>query len=139
MTDLTAYESALVERVARAMTDAASEWSVRKYGYVGGDKFWVVERRSSVPINSEVAPDEIALHRFYDEGAAHEFVREKVGEAVLTALGLLGPSRTAWLAPWEATDAMEDVLIEIDDYAAGWLENLIRAGLIPAGDGIPPA
>lgn len=23
---------------------------------------------------------------------------------------------------------------EFDDYAAGWLENLIRAGLIPAGD-----
>lgn len=73
MTDLTAYESALVERVARAMHETAPT----------GEAF------------DALAPKEAGGLR---DDAAH----------VLRALGLLGPSRTAWLAPWEASEEMQD-------------------------------
>jgi hypothetical protein len=64
MDDLTAYDSALVERVAREMTVLHHAENLNKWVYAGDVR------------------------------------------AVLRALGLIGPNRTAWLAPWEETDAM---------------------------------
>lgn len=77
MTDLTAYEQALVERVARALCEG-----------IGFD------------------PDQ-PLYEDDDENLVwHEYTAD--AKAALSALGLIGPSRTAWLAPWEETDAMYD-------------------------------
>lgn len=70
MTDLTAYEQALVERVARAM---------HEYDTADPERTW--DNTPAVTQN------------YLRVGAKH----------ILRALGLLGPSRTAWIAPWEAT------------------------------------
>lgn len=75
MTDLTAYDSALVERVARALCE-------------------------DIGFN----PDQ-PLYEDDDENLVwHEYTAD--AKAALTALGLIGPDRTAWLAPWEATEVM---------------------------------
>lgn len=73
MTTLTPYESALVEKVARAMHETAPT----------GEAF------------GALGPKEAGGMR---DDAAH----------ILRAIGLLGPSRTHWLAPWEATETMQD-------------------------------
>lgn len=73
MTDLTAYESALVERVAK---------EIREYD----------------------ADDPSGMR---DPAVTQNNLRVRA-KHILRALGLLGPSRTAWLAPWEETDAMYD-------------------------------
>ena len=71
MTDLTAYEKALVERVARALCAF--------YGEV-----------SEVDFNGRQTWKAAALEAEY----------------ILDYLGLIGPSRTAWIAPWEASEGM---------------------------------
>ncbi len=77
MTDLTAYEQALVERVARALCEG-----------IGFD------------------PDQ-PLYEDDDENLVwHEYTAD--AKAALAALGLIGPSRTHWLAPWEASEDMQD-------------------------------
>ena len=84
MTDLTAYEQALVERVARAMWDAGWNAGTPEEDRVGWDAL------------EGVFPDGDDTESFRD-------VARRKALAALTALGLIGPSRTAWIAPWEAT------------------------------------
>lgn len=74
MTDLTAYESALVERVARALCED-------------------VGFKPDLPVAD--GDEHLVWHEYTADA-----------EAALRALGLLGPSRTAWIAPWEATAGM---------------------------------
>jgi len=77
MTDLTAYEQALVERVARALCAFYGEVSEVDFN---GRQTW--------------------------KAAAPE------AEYILDYLGLIGPSRTAWIAPWEASrDVLSDGLV----------------------------
>lgn len=68
MTDLTTYDSALVERVAKEIC-----------------------RSLGVSLRTRPPPSAIIS-----------------AEAALRALGLIGPSRTAWIAPWEATEVMRE-------------------------------
>lgn len=79
MTNLTPYEQALVDRVARAI---CAGWGIPPLS----DARWLTIR-----------PPETPPGGFNDDA-----------RAALTALGLIGPDRTAWLAPWEATEEMQD-------------------------------
>lgn len=89
MTDLTAHEQALVERVARAFFEAENG--------IDGDSVGAM-----------------LYENFRIDGSDHacmettKAVCRLAAISALTALGLLGPSRTAWIAPWEASEGMEE-------------------------------
>lgn len=100
MTDLTAYEQALVERVARALFRA--------------ENFDPNEPSPNEPLPCP------PWRRHYPDA-----------RAALTALGLLGPSRTAWIAPVEPNIGMVRALTaswddELKLFAAKWAVGTFR-------------
>lgn len=90
--------SAIIEKAARAWGDEAEKWAVT----IRCPDDAVV---SLVDEPIPASPDGWAYSG--DEDGANAFVARKCAEAALLAVAPGLPDGSAWLAPWEATEAMD--------------------------------